>query len=175
MGLLQSAFPTLSLPYILPLLPPARWGQAYLTRDFFHQLGPALGDSVLLVTAHDSTDRMVAGALNLVGGDALYGRNWGCQPNTHFPFLHFEACYYQVPHPLVIQPCNAPPRTVLPLCPLSLFLSFSCSLLPTAQLLLFCMPSSSAMTLHSRWHPSCPVLLSPNGTPLQSCALLPAE
>lgn len=73
-----------------------RWGQAYLTREFFQLLGEAVGDSVLLVVAEDSTGRMVGGALNLVGGDALYGRNWGCLPGTDFPFLHFEACYYQV-------------------------------------------------------------------------------
>ena len=101
----QRPYETASIHFSIPCLPhpphppnppPSRWGQAYLTRDFFHQLGPALGNSVLLVTAHDSAGRMVAGALNLVGGDALYGRNWGCQANTHFPFLHFEACYYQV-------------------------------------------------------------------------------
>lgn len=67
-----------------------------MTREFFQLLGAAVGDDVLLVVAEDGTGRMVGGALNLVGGDALYGRNWGCLPGTDFPFLHFEACYYQV-------------------------------------------------------------------------------
>lgn len=54
-----------------------------------------LGDKVLLVTAEDG-DEVVAGALNLIGGDTLYGRLWGCLPRAYFPNLHFEACYYQV-------------------------------------------------------------------------------
>ncbi|CAM0904534.1 unnamed protein product [Alopecurus aequalis] len=70
------------------------WGRAYLTREFFHLLGEKMGDKVMLIVAeHD--DKIVAGALNLVGGDTLYGRLWGCLPDVHFPNLHFEACYYQ--------------------------------------------------------------------------------
>ncbi|GJP32237.1 hypothetical protein CLOM_g16831 [Closterium sp. NIES-68] len=72
-----------------------KWGQTYLTREFFHLLGERLGDQVLLVAAEDGTGRMVGGALNLVGGEAVFGRNWGALPGTHYPFLHFEACYYQ--------------------------------------------------------------------------------
>lgn len=71
-----------------------KWGQAYLTREFFHMMGERMGDKVLLVMAeHDG--KSVAGALNLIGGDTLFGRNWGCQPGKEFPYLHFEACYYQ--------------------------------------------------------------------------------
>ncbi|XP_051217485.1 uncharacterized protein [Lolium perenne] len=70
------------------------WGRAYLTREFFHLLGEKMGDKVMLIVAeHD--DKLVAGALNLIGGDTLYGRLWGCLPDVHFPNLHFEACYYQ--------------------------------------------------------------------------------
>lgn len=68
-----------------------RWGNAYLTRAFFRELAERLAERVVLVAAyHDG--RMVAGALNLIGEDALYGRLWGCQED--FRFLHFEACYY---------------------------------------------------------------------------------
>ncbi|VAH48052.1 unnamed protein product [Triticum turgidum subsp. durum] len=70
------------------------WGRAYLTQEFFHLLGEKMGDKVMLIVAeHD--DKVVAGALNLIGGDTLYGRLWGCLPDAHFPNLHFEACYYQ--------------------------------------------------------------------------------
>ncbi len=69
-----------------------KWGRPYLTRDFFHRLGGAMADRVLLVMA-EKDGRIVAGALSLIGTDALYGRNWGCLGD--FPFLHFEACYYQ--------------------------------------------------------------------------------
>ncbi|GMH05537.1 hypothetical protein Nepgr_007377 [Nepenthes gracilis] len=71
-----------------------KWGQAYLTRDFFHNMGAKMGDRVLLVIAEEG-DEMVAGALNLIGGDTLYGRLWGCLPASYYPSLHFEACYYQ--------------------------------------------------------------------------------
>jgi predicted N-acyltransferase len=103
-----------------------RWGRAYLTRDFFARLGgePALARSVLMVTAHESVgggggsaagggasspsasalatasasaSTLVAGALNLQGGDAIFGRNWGAAPgraDSH-PFLHFCLCYYE--------------------------------------------------------------------------------
>ncbi|GAB4376398.1 MAG: GNAT family N-acetyltransferase [Kiloniellaceae bacterium] len=69
-----------------------KWGQPYLTRDFFHLLGERLADKVVLVVAeHDGA--LVAGALNLKSEDTLYGRNWGCL--ERFRFLHFETCYYQ--------------------------------------------------------------------------------
>lgn len=68
-----------------------RWGSAYLTRDFFRRLRE-LRDKVVLVTARHE-GRMVGAALNLLGSDCLYGRNWGCL--EEFKFLHFEACYYQ--------------------------------------------------------------------------------
>ena len=74
-----------------------KWGQAYLTHDFFHRVGHALGDRVLLVVAYDDNrdGEMVAGALNFIGDTALYGRNWGCRPYSNYKNLHFELCYYQ--------------------------------------------------------------------------------
>ncbi|MCH7995726.1 MAG: GNAT family N-acetyltransferase, partial [Planctomycetes bacterium] len=69
-----------------------KWGYPYLTREFFSQLSERLADRVVLMVA-EKDGEMVAGALNIRGGDALYGRNWGCAGN--FKFLHFEACYYQ--------------------------------------------------------------------------------
>ena len=69
-----------------------KWGQPYLTRAFFHRLGAAMAGRVVLVLAEER-GRIVAGALNLLGADTLYGRNWGCLGDR--PFLHFEACYYQ--------------------------------------------------------------------------------
>ena len=69
-----------------------RWGNAYLSRDFFRRLGAGLRDRVVLVVARQE-GRMVGAALNLRGSDTLYGRQWGCL--EEFKFLHFEACYYQ--------------------------------------------------------------------------------
>jgi len=69
-----------------------KWGRPYLTRAFFEGLGDALGDRVLLLLALRD-GRPIAGALNLVGGDTLYGRYWGCSEEV--PFLHFELSYYQ--------------------------------------------------------------------------------
>jgi predicted N-acyltransferase len=69
-----------------------KWGWPYLTRRFFERLGEKARDRVLLVMAEDR-GRLVAGALNLIGGDRLYGRNWGAEGD--YRFLHFEACYYQ--------------------------------------------------------------------------------
>ena len=69
-----------------------KWGSAYLTRRFFPLLGERLGDRVVLMLA-ERDNVPVAGALNLAGRDALYGRNWGCSVET--PFLHFELCYYR--------------------------------------------------------------------------------
>ncbi|XVF86152.1 hypothetical protein PTKIN_Ptkin18bG0017300 [Pterospermum kingtungense] len=71
-----------------------KWGSPYLTRDFFHEMGSKMGDQVLLVVAEEG-DELVAGALNLIGGDTLFGRLWGCHPQVYYPSLHFEACYYQ--------------------------------------------------------------------------------
>ncbi|GMY04891.1 N-acetyltransferase [Fagus crenata] len=71
-----------------------KWGTPYLTREFFHNLGSKMGDQVLLVVAEEG-EELVAGALNLIGGDTLFGRLWGCQPRAYYPSLHFEACYYQ--------------------------------------------------------------------------------
>lgn len=69
-----------------------KWGEAYLTRAFFDLLGKHMAQRVVLIMARKGA-RYVAGALNLIGGDTLYGRNWGCLGD--FPFLHFEACYYR--------------------------------------------------------------------------------
>ncbi|HVY14253.1 MAG TPA: GNAT family N-acetyltransferase [Rhodopila sp.] len=69
-----------------------KWGSAYLTRKFFSLLGERLGDKVVLMYA-ENAGRPVAGALNLAGDEALYGRNWGCRGD--WPFLHFELCYYR--------------------------------------------------------------------------------
>jgi uncharacterized protein len=69
-----------------------KWGDAYLTRAFFDLIGQRMAERIVLVLARKS-GRYVAGALNLLGRDALYGRNWGCTGD--FPFLHFEACYYR--------------------------------------------------------------------------------
>ncbi|KAI7755353.1 hypothetical protein M8C21_026120 [Ambrosia artemisiifolia] len=71
-----------------------RWGTPYLTREFFHIMGSKLGDKVMLIVAEEG-DELVAGALNLIGGDTIYGRLWGCLPRVYYPSLHFEACYYQ--------------------------------------------------------------------------------
>lgn len=69
-----------------------KWGSTYLTREFFTQLSKHLGDKVVLMMAeHEGT--LVAGALNLLSHDTLYGRNWGCI--GEWPFLHFELCYYR--------------------------------------------------------------------------------
>jgi predicted N-acyltransferase len=69
-----------------------KWGSAYLTRKFFSLLGERLGDRVVLMYA-ENAGKPVAGALNLAGDEALYGRNWGCRGD--WPFLHFELCYYR--------------------------------------------------------------------------------
>jgi len=69
-----------------------KWGGGYLTREFFELLHQRLADRVVLVLARQGK-RYVAGALNLMGSDTLYGRNWGVIGD--FPFLHFEVCYYR--------------------------------------------------------------------------------
>ena len=69
-----------------------KWGRPYLTRPFFSRLGETLADKVLLILALRD-GRSIAGALNLIGAEALYGRYWGCIEDV--PGLHFELCYYQ--------------------------------------------------------------------------------
>ncbi len=69
-----------------------KWGRPYLNRLFFSLLGERMADRVLLVMARRG-GKWIAGAFNLIGGDCLFGRNWGCLENV--PFLHFELCYYQ--------------------------------------------------------------------------------
>jgi predicted N-acyltransferase len=69
-----------------------KWGEAYLTRDFFTLLSQKMANQIVLIMAFDGATP-IAGALNLVGGDTLYGRNWGCI--GQWPFLHFELCYYR--------------------------------------------------------------------------------
>jgi predicted N-acyltransferase len=69
-----------------------KWGQPYLTREFFSRIGATMGDSIVLVMARRGR-RPVAGALNFVGEGTLFGRNWGA--GEFVPFLHFETCYYQ--------------------------------------------------------------------------------
>lgn len=69
-----------------------KWGRPYLNRKFFSMIGAAMPERILLIFAKQS-GRYVAGALNFIGGDCLYGRYWG--EAGHHPFLHFELCYYQ--------------------------------------------------------------------------------
>ena len=69
-----------------------KWGRPYLTRKFFDLIGQSMGDKLLLFLAMRDGEP-VAGALNLIGPDTLYGRYWGTVDEV--PFLHFELCYYQ--------------------------------------------------------------------------------
>ncbi len=69
-----------------------KWGRPYLTRAFFSLLGERMADDLLLILALREGEP-IAGALNLIGHDALYGRYWGCTQDV--PHLHFELCYYQ--------------------------------------------------------------------------------
>jgi predicted N-acyltransferase len=69
-----------------------KWGRPYLTRPFFSLLGERLADRILLVFALRD-GRPIAGALNLIGAAALYGRYWGTTEEV--PHLHFEICYHQ--------------------------------------------------------------------------------
>lgn len=71
-----------------------KWGTGtpYLTRAFFSHILESMRDRILLVFAYDGP-RAVAGAVNFIGDDTLYGRQWGCLADI--PFLHFEVCYYQ--------------------------------------------------------------------------------
>jgi len=69
-----------------------KWGRPYLTRAFFSMVGQTLVDRIVLVMAFRG-ETPIAGALNFIGRDALYGRQWGTLEDV--PFLHFELCYYQ--------------------------------------------------------------------------------
>ncbi len=69
-----------------------KWGRPYLNRKFFSLLGEQMASDVLLVMARRN-GRHIAGAINFIGSDRLYGRNWGCIEDH--PFLHFEVCYHQ--------------------------------------------------------------------------------
>ncbi|MGN6143410.1 MAG: GNAT family N-acetyltransferase [Mesorhizobium sp.] len=69
-----------------------KWGRPYLNRKFFSLIGERMADDILLVMAKRD-GRYIAGAINFIGSDALYGRNWGCVEDH--PFLHFEVCYHQ--------------------------------------------------------------------------------
>ncbi len=69
-----------------------KWGQAYLNRKFFDMIGERMPDNIVLVLAQRA-GKYVAGALNLLGRDTIYGRNWGSYGD--YKFLHFECCYYR--------------------------------------------------------------------------------
>lgn len=69
-----------------------KWGRPYLTRTFFRIIAETMTEHLLLIVA-ERNGEPVAGALNFIGGEALYGRYWGCTENI--PFLHFELCYHQ--------------------------------------------------------------------------------
>ncbi len=69
-----------------------KWGYPYLTRSFFRLIAERMPDRLLMIVAERSGES-IAGALNFIGGDALYGRYWGCMEDV--AFLHFEICYYQ--------------------------------------------------------------------------------
>jgi predicted N-acyltransferase len=69
-----------------------KWGRPYLTRAFYTQIGETMAKDVLLVMAKRD-GRWIAGAINFIGSDTLFGRHWGAV--EHHPFLHFEVCYYQ--------------------------------------------------------------------------------
>jgi len=69
-----------------------KWGRPYLTRSFFSLVGERMSDDILLIFARRN-GRPIAGALNFIGGDTLFGRYWGC--TEYHKFLHFELAYYQ--------------------------------------------------------------------------------
>ena len=69
-----------------------KWGRPYLNRKFFSLLGDVMAERCLLIMVKRGR-KTIGGALNLIGGDCLYGRYWGAV--EHHPCLHFEACYYQ--------------------------------------------------------------------------------
>lgn len=69
-----------------------KWGRPYLNRSFFALIGERMADKIVLILARRDRN-WIAGALNFVSGDTLYGRQWGALETV--PFLHFELCYYQ--------------------------------------------------------------------------------
>jgi len=69
-----------------------KWGRPYLNRAFFSLIGETMAKDVLLIMARRN-NRWIAGAINFIGSDTLFGRNWGAI--EHHQFLHFEVCYYQ--------------------------------------------------------------------------------
>lgn len=69
-----------------------KWGRPYLNRQFFSLIGERMADDILLVMAKRD-GRYIAGAINFIGEERLFGRNWGCI--EHHPYLHFEVCYHQ--------------------------------------------------------------------------------
>jgi hypothetical protein len=69
-----------------------KWGRPYLTREFYSRVGEKMSDRILLVMAKRA-GRWIAGAINFIGSQTLFGRHWGAV--EHHPFLHFEVCYYQ--------------------------------------------------------------------------------
>jgi len=69
-----------------------KWGRPYLTRAFYSIVGATMADRIVLMMAKRN-GRYIAGAINFIGGDTLFGRHWGA--TEHHPFLHFELCYYQ--------------------------------------------------------------------------------
>jgi len=69
-----------------------KWGRPYMSRTFFAMIQETMRTDILLIMAFEG-ETPIAAALNFIGSDALYGRNWGCL--AHKPFLHFELCYYQ--------------------------------------------------------------------------------
>lgn len=69
-----------------------RWGRRYLNREFFFDICDRMRDHVEIVLAEDASGRAIAGAFNVAGANALYGRYWGATEER--PFLHFNVCYY---------------------------------------------------------------------------------
>jgi len=69
-----------------------KWGSPYLTRQFFSLIGDSMPENILLIMCKRD-GRYIAGAINFIGSECLFGRNWGCTEDH--PFLHFEVCYYQ--------------------------------------------------------------------------------
>lgn len=69
-----------------------KWGRPYLNRRFFFEIGQSMADQIVLIMAKRA-GKYIAGAINFIGNNVLFGRNWGCIEDH--PFLHFEVCYYQ--------------------------------------------------------------------------------
>jgi predicted N-acyltransferase len=69
-----------------------KWGRPYLTRSFYSLIGESMSRDIALIMARRD-GRWIAGAINFIGSETLFGRHWGAI--EHHPFLHFEVCYYQ--------------------------------------------------------------------------------